>query len=77
MARKGTNLARMGKYSSTLTGRLRARACSNHYSLVRPWFPEIFSFNLNALSLVVSSCYKVSDMYILGDRFCFVFTLPV
>ena len=33
---KGTNLARKGKYSGTLRGRLRARAISNHYSLVRP-----------------------------------------
>ena len=30
-ARKGTNLARKGKYSSNLTGRLWARASSNHY----------------------------------------------
>ena len=32
------NLARNGKYSSTLTGRLQARAwaSSNHYSLVSP-----------------------------------------
>ena len=38
VARKGNNLAHKGKYSSTLTGRLRAQAwaSSNHYSLVRP-----------------------------------------
>ena len=38
MTRKGTNLAHKGKYSSTLMEplRIRARASSNHYSLVRP-----------------------------------------
>ena len=36
MALKGTSLAHKGKYSSTLTGCLLARASSNHYSLVRP-----------------------------------------
>ena len=38
MARKGTNLVRKGNYSSTLTGPLwaRARASSNHYTLMRP-----------------------------------------
>ena len=49
MAHKGTNLARKGKYSSTLLGRLwaRAQASSNHYSLVRPIFAaEILLFNL-------------------------------
>ena len=43
-ARKGTNLARKGKYSSTITGRLRAQAqaSSNHYSLVRPFWRKVF-----------------------------------
>ena len=41
MACKGTNLAHKGKYSSTGTGRLRAPASSNHYSLVRPHMSTI------------------------------------
>ena len=46
MAHKGTNLASKGKYSRTLTGRLRswAWASSNHYSLGRP--VEIASFSV-------------------------------
>ena len=40
-APKGTNLTRTGKYSSTLADRLRARASSNQYSLVRPFLYPI------------------------------------